>query len=222
MLSHEVINLWVGFDLSGGLHGLSPGEMVSLRQETSFSSLPWISSVFGQVASLLVADKALAVSDMLHFFTGREIDLVHVHGIGIWVRGSVSWRNITVSSSSEFPELYYVLVGLSCLVKPLLPLPAGPFLPIREGSSGHHDSELLGNPSLEGVHEDAVIVNSTAHLGQFKGSGVFIEVSIELVHAEGVDDLAGSVFDILQDEGLFKSFAYLFEGLFQISNDQVG
>ena len=207
MLSHEVINLWVGFDLSGGLHGLSPGEMVSLRQETSFSSLPWISSVFGQVASLLVADKALAVSDMLHFFTGREIDLVHVHGIGIWVRGSVSWRNITVSSSSEFPELYYVLVGLSCLVEPLLPLPAGPFLPIREGSSGHHDSELLGNPSLEGVHQNVVVIDSTVCLGQLESGGVLIEVSIELVHTEGIDSLMGSVLDVFWNEGFLEGFA---------------
>ena len=59
-------------------------------------------------------------------------------------------------------------------------------------------------------------------LGQFESSGVLIEVPVELVHAKGIDSLVGLVFDILQDEGFFKSFAYLFEGLFGVQDGWVG
>ena len=208
VLPHEVGNLQVGINLPGGLCGFSPGEVVSLRWGSSSPSLPGISPMFGQVASLLVADEALAISNVLHSFTRGEVDLIHIHSIGIGVRISVSQRYIAVSSSSEFPELYHVLVKLSCLVKPLFPFPAGLFLPIREGGGSHHDGELLGYSSLEGVYQDAVIVDSTVFLGQFESGGVLVEVSIELVHAEGIDSLAGSVLKVFWDEGFLKGFAY--------------
>ena len=80
------------------------------------------------------------------------MDLVYVHSIRIRARGLASWWNIAVSPSSEFPELYHVVVELSYLVEPLFPLPASLFLTIREGGSGHHDSKLLGYSSLESVH----------------------------------------------------------------------
>ena len=121
---HEVSDLWIRFDFSGGFRGLSPGEAVSLRWGFSFPSPSGVSSVLGQVASLLVADEALAVSYVLHFFTWREVDLVYVHHVGIGARGLASWWNVTVSPSLEFPELYHIVVELSCLVKPLFPLPA--------------------------------------------------------------------------------------------------
>ena len=159
------------------------------------------------MASLLVANEALVVPDVLHSFTGREIDLVHINGIGIGVRGSASRRNIAVSPSLEFPELYHIVIELPCLVKPLLPPPTGIFLSFWEGSSGHHDSELLGYSLLKGIHKDAVVIYSAACLGQFKGSGVLVKVSIELVHAEGIDSLVCSVLEILQNEGFFKGFA---------------
>ena len=79
--------------------------------------------------------------------------------------GSVSQRNITVSSSSEFPESYHISVKLSCLVKPLFPFLTGPFLAVREGGSSHHDGELLGYSSLESIHKDAIIIDSAARLG---------------------------------------------------------
>ena len=169
--------------------------------------------VLGQMASLFVANEAFAVPDVLHSFTRREIDLVNVHCVRIRVRGSASWQNITVSSSSEFPESYHVMIELSCLVKPLLPLPTRLFLSVWESSSGHHDSKLLDYSSLEGIYEDAVIIDSAACLSQFKGNGVLIEVSVELVHAEGIDGLASSVFEVLWDKDLFEGFAYLFKGL---------
>ena len=75
------------------------------------------------------------------------------------------------------------MVELSCLVKPLFPLPTSLFLSIREGSSSHHDSELLGYSSLEGAYQDTIVIDSAAHLGQFEGSGILVKVSIELVHA---------------------------------------
>ena len=145
---HEVGDFWVSFDLSGSFHGLSPGGMVS--RGCPFSSFPWVSSVFGRVASFFVADEALSVSDVLCSITRREIDLVYVHSIRIRSRSSTSWWDVAVSSSSEFPESYYISVEFSGLVEPLFPLPAG--LPIQEGGGGHHDSELVGYSPLEGIY----------------------------------------------------------------------
>ena len=116
VLIHEVRNLWIGLNLSGGFSGVSPGEVVSLRRGSSSSSFPRVSPVLGQVASLLVADEAFAVSNMLCSFTQREIDLVHIRSVGVGARGSVSQQNIAVSSSSEFPESYHVSVELPCLI----------------------------------------------------------------------------------------------------------
>ena len=65
VLPHEVCNLQVSLDLSGGFSGLSPGETVSLRWGSSSSSFPREFLVLGQVASLFVADEALAVSNVL-------------------------------------------------------------------------------------------------------------------------------------------------------------
>ena len=186
---HEVGNFWVSFDLFSGFRSLSPGGVVS--QGSPFSSPPRVSSVFGQVAPFFLADETFSVSDVLCPFTGREIDLVCVHSVRIWSRGPASWGDIAVPSSSEFPELYHILVELSSLVKPLFPFPTG--LSVREGSRSHHDSKLLGYPSLEGIHQDAIIADSAACLGQFESSGVFIKVSIKLVHVEGINSLAGSV-----------------------------
>ena len=131
----------------------------------------------------------------------------NIHGFGVRASSSLSWRDIAISPSLEFPKSYHVAVKLSSLVEPLFPFPACLFLPIREGSGGHHDGELLSYSSLEGIYEDAVIINSTACLGQFEGSGVLIEVSIELVHAEGIDGLVGSVFNVFWDKGFLKGFA---------------
>ena len=158
-----------------------------------------------------MADEAFAVSHVLHSFTGREIDLVDIHGIrisgGLSSSSVLSQWDITISPTSEFPELYHVLVKLSCLVELLFLFPTSLFLSVWEGGSSHHDSELLGYSSLEGVHEHAVIIYPAVHLGQFECGGVLVEVSIELVHTEGIDSLSGSIFDILQDKGFFKGFA---------------
>ena len=201
MLLHEVGNLRVSFDLSSGFFGHSPRGVIPWGSPSS--SLSRVSSVFGRMASFLVANEALSVPNVLRSFTRGEIDLVNVHSIGIWSRGSTSWRDIAVSSSSEFPESYHISVEFPSLVKPLFPFPAG--LPIREGGGGHHDSELVGYSLLEGIHKDAVVVDSTACLGQFEGGGIFVKVFFELVHAERIDCLAGSVLEIFRDEGFFES-----------------
>ena len=200
---HEVGNFWVGFDLSSSFGGLSPGGMIPWV--SPFSSFPRVSPVFGRVTSLLVTDETLSVPDVFCSFTRREIDLVYIHSIGVRSRGLAGWLDVAVPPSSEFPESYHVSVELSGLVKPLLPFPTG--LGIRECGSGHHDSKLLGYSSLEGIHQDAVIIDPTTCLGQFEGSGVFVEISIKLVHAEGINSLAGSVFEILWDKHFFKGFA---------------
>ena len=106
--------------------------------------------MLGQVASLLVADEAFFISDMFCPIAWREIDFVYIHSVGISLGGSASRQNVTVSSSSEFPESYYVSVELPGLVQPLFPFPGG--LPIREGGGSHHDSKLLSYSSLEGIH----------------------------------------------------------------------
>ena len=148
VLLHEVGNFRVSFDLSSGFRGLSPRGVISRGSPSSL--LSWVSLVFGRMASLLVANEALSVPNVLSSFSWGETDLVHVHSVGIWSRGSTSQRDVAVSSSSEFPESYHILVEFSSLVKPLFPLPAG--LSIWEGGSGHHDSELVGYSSLEGIY----------------------------------------------------------------------
>ena len=97
-----------------------------------------------------MANEALSVPNVFRSFTGGEIDLVYVHSIGIWLRGSASWWNVAVSSSLEFPELYHVSVEFPSLIEPLFPFPTS--LSIREGGGSHHDGKLLGYPSLEGIH----------------------------------------------------------------------
>ena len=143
--------------------------------------------MFGQVASLLVTDEALVVPHVLHSFSGREIDLVNIHGVGV-PRGLgipclLGQWNTAAPSTSELSESYHISVELSCFVKPLFPSPASLFLSFREGSGVHHDSKLVGYPLLEGIHQDAIKVDPTAHLSQSEGSGVFVKVTIELVHA---------------------------------------
>ena len=139
-----------------------------------------------------MTDESLLVPDVLSSFIWRKVDLVYIHSIGIRSRGLVSQQDVAVSSSPQFPKSYYIPIEFPGLIKPLFPFPIS--LSIREDGSSHHDSELLGYSSLKGVYQDAVIVDPAACLGQFKGSGVLVEVSIELIHAEGIDSLAGLVF----------------------------
>ena len=126
------------------------------------------------------------VPHMLHSFTGREVDFVYIHGVRIpgCLSGSdwLSWQDEAIPSSSEFSKSYHVSIELSCFVEPLFPLPASLVLSFREDGSSHHDGKLVGHPSLEGVHQDAVEVDSTACLGQSEGSGILVKVTIELVH----------------------------------------
>ena len=160
MLLHELSNLWVSLDLPSGFRGLSPGVV---SQDFPLSSFPRVSSVCGRVTSLLVADEALSVPDVLHSFVWRKVDLVYVHSVGVRSRGSAGRRDIAISSSLEFPELYHISVELSCFVKPLFPFPTS--LPIRVGSGGHHDRELLSYSPLKSVYQDAVIIDPATRLG---------------------------------------------------------
>ena len=122
-----------------------------------------------------------------------------------WAGSSVlSWQYITVSPTSELSESYHISVKLSHFVQPLFPFPASLFLSIRESGDSHHDSKSIGYSSLEGIYEDAVKIDSTAHLSQFEGSGVFVKVSVKHVHVEGIDSLVCLVLDVLWDEGFFK------------------
>ena len=195
MLFHKIIDLRVYFVDFPCFSSLSPGGVFSSLW--GFSSSSRVSLMFGRSTSLLVADEAFVISDVLCSFTGGEVYLVYVHGIGIPGRSGGSWIlsrwDVTVSPTSKFPESYHISVELSCLIKPLFPFPASLFLSIREGSSGHHDSKLIDYSSLEGVYEDAVEIDSTVCLSQFEGGGIFVKVPIEHVHVEGIDGLASSV-----------------------------
>ena len=145
---HEVGNFRVGLDFPSNFCGLPPGGMVSRGSSSPFLSR--VSSVLGRMASFFVADEALSVLDVLCSFTRREIDFVYIHCVGIWSRGSVSRRDVAVSSSLEFPESYHVSVEFPSFVEPLFPFPTS--LSIRKGGSSHHDGKLLGYSSLEGIH----------------------------------------------------------------------
>ena len=172
-----------------------------------------------------MADEAFVVLYVLYSFTWREIDLVYIHGIRI-LGGSggssiLSQQDVTVSPTLEFPQSYDVLIEFSCFIKPLFPLPAGLVLSFWEGGSGHHDSKLVSHSLLKGVHQDAVEVDSTVCLGQSKGGGIFVKVTVELVHAKGVNCLVGSIFDILWDEGFLKCLTEFLEHLFQVRDGRI-
>ena len=106
--------------------------------------------MFGRMTSFLMADEALAVSDMLCFITWGEIDLVYIHGVWVSLRGSAGRGNVAVSSSSESSESHHVSIELPGFVQPLFPLSTS--LSVREGGGSHHNGELLGYSSLEGIH----------------------------------------------------------------------
>ena len=57
---------------------------------------------------------------MLHSFPVWEFDFVDLHGIQVLERTSKpSWLgllDLTVPSSSEFPESYHISVELSCFI----------------------------------------------------------------------------------------------------------
>ena len=116
----------------------------------------------------------------------------------------LSWRDIAISPSSELSESYHISIKLPCLVEPLFPFPAGPFLSIWEGGGSHNDSKLLGYPSLEGIYEDAVIVNSTAHLGKFESSGVLLRDPRNLISSSAHSSV---VRGHVEFQGLSSSFS---------------
>ena len=126
-----------GISLNFSGFGGSPGGPCSLLWGPSSSF--GVSLVFGQMASLFVADEALAVPHVLCSFSGREIDSVYVHGIGIPRQsGGSSWLSQwdgAVSPTPELSELYHVSVELSCFVKPLFPFPASLFLSLWRASA---------------------------------------------------------------------------------------
>ena len=99
---------------------------------------------------LLCADEAFAIPDMLRLVARGEIDFVYIHGIWVDLRGSASWGNVAVSSSSKSSESYHISIELPGLVQPLFPFPSS--LSVWESGSSHHDSELLGYSSLKGIY----------------------------------------------------------------------
>ena len=131
MLFHELMDPQVFIFKSSGCGVLPPGTGLALWRSSLLSRVPLM---LGQVASLLVADEALLVSHVLHSFTGREIDLVHIHGIRVsgWSAGLhvLGQQDKGVFSTSKSLESYHVSVELSCLIKPLLPFPSGLLLTV--------------------------------------------------------------------------------------------
>ena len=145
---HEVCHFWVGLDFLSSLRGLSPGRAVS--RWFSSSPFPWVSPVFGGMASFFVADEALAISDMLCSIARGEIDFVHVHSVWVDLWVSAGWGNIAASSSSKSSESYHISVELPGLVQPLFPFPS--CLSVGKSGSSHHDSKLLGYSSLKSIY----------------------------------------------------------------------
>ena len=120
-------------------------------------------------------------------FIRGEAYSVNVHCIQIWEQlllpeGSPFLRGIlgddVIIPSPNFPELYDVPVKFSHLVKPLFPSPSSFFLAQWKVSGGHHYGQLVGDSSLKGVYQNTVQVNSAMCLGQSKGRGVLVRVSV--------------------------------------------
>ena len=116
-----------------------------------------------------MADEALVVPHVICSFSGGEVDPVNVHGVGASGKSGIPSRlgqwNVAISSTSEFPKLYHILVELPDLIEPLFPFPASLFLPFWESSGSHHDGKLVGYSLLKGIHQDAIKIDSAACLG---------------------------------------------------------
>ena len=116
----------------------------------------------------IVADEAFAVPHMLGSFSRREIDPVYLHSIGVPVRTCHPWLgllDVAVSSSSELPESYHISIELPGFIQPLLPFPSSLFLAHGKSSGSHHSCQLVGDSSLEGVHQDVAGLDTAMHLG---------------------------------------------------------
>ena len=104
MLFHEFMDLWVSFLKSSGYGILFPGVSLALWGPSFLSRIPF---VLRQVAPLLVADEALSVYHVLHSFTRREIDLIHIHGIRVSGRlaglSVLGQQDEVVPSASKLP-----------------------------------------------------------------------------------------------------------------------
>ena len=121
------------------------------------------------LASRFVTSETPIFFHMVSFFIRGEAFPVNVHHIQIWdrfippERSPFLWSasgNDVVIPSSDFPELYDIPMKFPCFVEPLFPFPSSLFLAQREGSSSHHYGQLIGDPSLKGVYQDAVQVDS--------------------------------------------------------------
>ena len=134
--------------------------------------------MLGQVASLFVTDEALVVSHVLGPVSGREVDPINIHGIGIPSRlgGSchLSQGSVTVPSAPELPESYHILVELSCLFKLLFTFPACFLLPFQECGGVHHDGKLLC-----GLHSQ--ILPSSAHSSVAQGHVELLSVLMTMM-----------------------------------------
>lgn len=122
-----------------------------------------------------MADVALVVSSVLHFFQRGEVDMINVHGVGVPSRrlGSLRSGNGTVLPTSEVSESDHILVEFSWLIQPLFPFSG--LLVIWGYGGGHHDSKLIRNSLLKGVNKDTIIVHSTLSLCQPEGSGILVK-----------------------------------------------
>ena len=135
---------------------------VSRRLEVPLGQFPsfGISGVFGGVASHFMTYEAFSVPWVLCLFCRGELyprgEGIYIHCIGVWVSPSESHQlgllNVAVSSSSELSESYNIVVEFSCFIEPLLPFLSSLFLVHGKGSCSHHSGQLVGNPSLKGVH----------------------------------------------------------------------
>ena len=171
------------------------------------------------MAATLVADETLFVLNVLSLLSRLKAYLVNIHGIWIPSRACslaslLASGDEAVSSFSESFETDHVPVELSSLTKPLFSLLSS-FLQIhRNGHSSHHGHQLLCDSSLKGINEDRVGGDSTAGLGKSKHGSIPIKVSLEVLsHGEGIDGLASSVLEVLQDEGLGKDVYQFLECL---------
>ena len=59
---------------------------------------------------------------------------------------------------------------------------------------------------MKGVYQDAVQVDSTACLGKSESGGILVEVAFELFHGEGINFLAGLIFQVLWNKGSMEVF----------------
>ena len=70
---------------------------------------------------------------------------------------------------------------------------------------------VAGDSSLKGINQDVISLDAAVCLSQSECCGVLIKIASELVHGQGVYNLAGPILQMLHNQSFFKVITKLLE-----------